>query len=122
MRYRTRRSNRVAWGLGLLAASLVVPAQAAMYKWVDEKGHVQYGDSIPPQYRNQNSEELNKRGVVTKKGEAALTPEQIKAKADEDARMKVQKQKEAEQQRHDNALLATYTDEKEIDLKRDREL
>jgi len=109
-------------GGALLAAAVAFPAYAAMYKWVDENGKVQYGDTIPPQYRKQGSEELSKRGVVTKTFDSPLTPEQQKAKAEEDARLKAQKQKEAEQSRRDTALLATYSNEQEIDLKRDREL
>ena len=31
-----------------LACALVAPAQAAMYKWVDAKGRVQYSDTPPP--------------------------------------------------------------------------
>ena len=108
--------------LALACASIATPAQAATYKWVDENGKVQYGDRIPPQYQNKASEELNKRGIVTKKTAAALTPEQQKAKDDEAARLKIEKQKEDEQKRLDTALLSTFTSEKEIDLKRDREL
>jgi hypothetical protein len=102
--------------------ALAVPADAATYKWVDENGHVQYGDRIPEKYRNKASEEMNRRGVVTKKIEGQLTPEQQKAKDDEAARLRAEKQRAVEQQRMDNALLATYTNDKEIDLKRDREL
>src|SRR5450755_3694583 len=108
MRYETLLAACV-W---LMAAAVFSPSHAAMFKWVDENGKVQYGDRIPPQYQNQNSEELNKRGIVTKKGEAPLTPEQLQAKADADARAKAEKQKAAEQQRRDNALLSTFTNEK----------
>ena len=34
--------------LALLAASLVLCAHAEVYKWVDEKGQTQYGQSPPP--------------------------------------------------------------------------
>ena len=118
MRYETS----IAACVCVMAAALFSPSHAAMFKWVDEKGQVQYGDRIPPQFQNQKSEELNKRGIVTKKGEAPPTPEQLQAKADADARARIDKAKEAEQKRRDNALLSTFTNEKEIDLKRDREL
>ena len=95
-----------------------VPALAAMYKWVDENGVTHYGDSIPPEYRNRANEELNKRGVIIKKNDAALTPEQIKAKEAELAKRKQEK----ETNRRDAVLLGTYSSAEEIDLARDRNL
>ncbi|MEK6663691.1 MAG: DUF4124 domain-containing protein [Pseudomonadota bacterium] len=103
-----------------LAFSL--PAQAAMYKWVDDKGKVHYGDTIPPEYAKQGNAQLDKSGVVVKKTNAALTPEQIKARDEAEAKEKADKAAAAEQQRRDKALLATYTDFKEIDLALQRNL
>jgi hypothetical protein len=106
----------------LLLALASFPAAAKLYKWVDEKGVTHYGDSIPPQYAKQGSEELSKKGLVIKKTDAALTPEQIKAKEEEEARKKAEEKQQLEQKRRDKALLNTYTNEKEIDLVRDRNL
>lgn len=103
-----------------LAFSL--PAQATMYKWVDTKGKVHYGDTIPPEYAKQGNAQLNQSGVVVKKTSAALTPEQIKARDEAEAKEKVEKAVAAEQQRRDKALLATYTDITEIDLALQRNL
>lgn len=94
------------------------PALATMYKWVDENGITHYGDSIPPEYRNRANIELNKRGVILKKNEPALTPEQIKAKEEELAKRK----REKETNRRDAILLGTYSSVEEIDLARDRNL
>ncbi|MGH8757792.1 MAG: DUF4124 domain-containing protein, partial [Burkholderiales bacterium] len=76
------------FALLLLFAMPGVHALAVMYKWVDENGVTHYGDSIPPEYRSRANEELNKRGVIIKKNDAALTPEQIKAKEEELAKRK----------------------------------
>ncbi|MBI5750719.1 MAG: DUF4124 domain-containing protein [Hydrogenophilales bacterium] len=103
-----------------LAFSL--PAQATMYRWVDDKGKVHYGDTIPPEYAKQGNAQLNQSGVVVKKTNAALTQEQIKARDDAEAKEKADKATAAEQQRRDKALLATYTDFKEIDLALQRNL
>jgi len=103
-----------------LAFSL--PTQAAMYKWVDSKGKVHYGDTIPPEYAKQGNAQLDQSGVVVKKTNAALTPEQIKARDEAEAKEKADKIAAAEQQRRDKALLATYTDIKEIDLALQRNL
>lgn len=110
------------FALLLLAAVVSPPAWAGMYKWVDEKGVTHYGDSIPPQYASQANTELNKRGMVIRKTDAALTPEQIQARQEEAARKKEEAAQAAEQKRKDKSLLDTYTSEKEIDLVRDRNL
>lgn len=106
----------------LIAVAASQSAWAGMYKWVDEKGITHYGDTIPPQYVNQANTELNKWGVTVKKTDAALTQEQIKAREDEVVRKKEDAVKAAEQKRKDKALLNTYTNEKEIDLARNRNL
>lgn len=108
----------------LLIAALTVAqsALATTYKWVDEHGRTQYGDTIPPQYVKQGSEELNKKGVVIKRTAGALNEEQRKAKLEADAKKKDEEYQALEQKRKDRALLSTYTSEKEIDLIRDRNL
>jgi hypothetical protein len=111
--------------LGLILCLLAMAggdAMARMYKWTDEKGITHYGDTLPPQYADRASTELSNGGRVLKRHDAALTPEQIKARAEEQARQKAEKQKVLEQKRKDSALLNTYTSEEEIDLARDRNL
>ena len=106
----------------LLLALASFPASAKLFKWVDEKGVTHYGDSIPPQYAKQGNEELSKKGLVIKKTDAPATPEQLKAKEEEAEKKKVEEKQALEQKRRDKALLNTYTNEKEIDLVRDRNL
>jgi len=93
-----------------------------MYKWVDEKGVTQYGDTLPPQYVNQSTTELNRQGQVVKKTNRAVTAEERKAQGEEAAKKKEEEQKATEQGRHDKALIDSYNSEKEIDLARDRNL
>lgn len=101
---------------------LSFPAAAKMYKWVDENGKTHFGDTIPPQYAKQGNIELNKKGMAVKQTDAAMTPEQRKAKEEEEAQKKEEERKKEEQKRRDSALLNTYTTDKEIDLVRDRNL
>lgn len=108
--------------LFVLALLVCGPAAAATYKWVDEHGVTQYGDRIPPEYTNHGSEQLNKRGVVIKKTDPALTPEQRKAIDEKKTARALEEEKAAEQKRHDEALRATYASVEEIDLKRERDL
>jgi hypothetical protein len=96
------------------------PCVAATYKWVDEKGITHYGDTIPPQYVNRGSTELNSKGQIIRKTEPALTPEQLKAQQQEIAKQRELGKEAEERRRHDLALLGTYTTEKDIDLARDR--
>lgn len=110
------------WGLMLIAVAAAQPAWAKMYKWVDEQGKTHYGDTLPAQYAGQGNAELNKRGMEVKKTEGALSEEQRKAREDEQARLRVEKQKTVDAERRDKALLNTYTTDKEIDLARDRHL
>jgi hypothetical protein len=91
-------------------------AEAKLYKWVDEKGTTHYGETIPPEYANRDTKQLDK-GRVTDRKETFDTdklnskkPETVEDKAVIEAR------------RHDEALLNSYSNEKEIDLARDRNL
>jgi hypothetical protein len=113
---------RIRYSL-LLILLVSFPALAGkLYSWVDEHGKTHYGNTVPPQYAQQGNTELNKRGAVVKKTDAALTPEQRKAKEEELAQQKEDEKKVLEQKRRDKALLNTYTTEREIDLVRDRNL
>lgn len=106
----------------ILTLMVSQPALAKMYKWVDEKGITHYGDSIPPQYAPRGNTELNRDGTVIKKTNAALSPEQIKAKEDAETKRKEEAKITLEQERKDKALLDSYSNEKEIDMARDRNL
>lgn len=101
----------------LALTTLALPAQARLYKWVDEKGQVHYTDTLPPASAGQGNAELSKSGNVIKKTESAEERQRrLAAEAVAAERRKVA----AEQTRQDRALLATYTTEAEIDLARDR--
>ena len=108
-------------GFALLAMLTISGVGAALYRWVDDKGGVQYSDK-PPDSKGKGAVEMSKRGVVTKKLDATPTPEQQKAKAAEEARHKAEEQQALAQRRADQALLQSFTNVQEIDLKRDREL
>ena len=97
-------------------------AHAVMYKWVDSKGKTHYGDTIPPEYANQGNTQLDTRGQVVRKTDAALTPAQIQARDEAEARAKKEKTEELETQRRDKTLLATYTELREIDASLQRNL
>lgn len=107
------------YGLILLAMTTTAHA-GGLYKWVDEKGQVQFSDKPPPPQNLQKGslEQLSKRGIVVKKIDPLLTPEQQAA----EAKKKELETQEAEQRRRDNALMKSYTKPEEVDLLRDRAL
>ena len=108
--------------LVLLAAFGATRAHAATYKWVDDKGVVHYTDKIPPEAVNKGNVLLDKNAVPIRRTEPPLTPDQRRAKAEEDARAQQLAKERELVERRDRALLATYTIESEIDLARNRAL
>lgn len=107
--------------LGALLALFVGSVQAALYKWVDDKGRVQYSDK-PPVDAGKGGVEMSNRGIIRKKLETGLTPDEQKAKEAEAVRRRAEEQEAAAQRRADNALLQSFTSAEEVDMKRDREM
>jgi hypothetical protein len=121
-----------------LAAALVVavatflPATASHAQegkgrivcWKDKSGKVVgCGDKVPPEYQNSATREMDQRGVT--RGTTESTEDAAKRRAQEQqtaAQKEAESKKAAEQKRQDTALINTYTSEKEIDQKRDRDL
>lgn len=91
--------------------------------WSDSNGRqVGCGYTVPAEYANNPTRELNTRGITVKKTEAVLSGEALRAKQDEEARRKVEEQERQAQRKRDQALLNSYTSESEIDARRDRDL
>jgi hypothetical protein len=109
----------------LLTATLCAGmAQAApLKKCVDDKGRVYYGDSIPAEVLDKcrTSSELSSKGMEKKKTRYP-TEEERKAYENAEAQQKLDDENALQQKRRDRALLDTYTNEKEINLSRDRNL
>jgi hypothetical protein len=119
------RSGSLPVAAALMAVALLtgpLPGHAAMYKWVDEKGVVHYSDQLPPEAINKNRVELNPQGIPINKTERPATPEQLRAKEQDEARARQVERQQEEIARRDRALVASYTTEKDIDLARDRAL
>jgi hypothetical protein len=115
-------ASAVVLAAGALMLSTPGGAHAATYKWVDEKGVVHYTDKLPPDAVDKASTELSKQGVPVNKTDKALTPEQRRAKEQEAEKAKDAARAQEEIARRDRALAASYTNEAEIDLARNRSL
>ncbi|MBA3562672.1 MAG: DUF4124 domain-containing protein [Gammaproteobacteria bacterium] len=105
--------------LFLLAAA---PAGADVYRWVDERGVVHYGDRIPPEAARRDRDILSKRGIALERLPAERTPEQRAAEA---RQRETEAERRAEREQHanrDRVLLSTYLSVAEIEMLRDRRL
>jgi hypothetical protein len=127
------RKKYIAYSIAQMAVATVavaafsVPAAYAQGKivcWRDASGKiVGCGDKVPQEFLGNATQELDKQGNVRKTAESADTIAKRKAEEKEKALAKEQDNKRAlAQKRQDDALLNTFSNEKEIDLKRDREL
>lgn len=106
----------------LLAVGISQAPAQKIVCWKDKAGKVVgCGDKVPPEYQDNATKELNKRGVVVNQSDASPTVEQKRAHQAELDRKAADEQKAAEQRRKDRALLDTFSTEKEIDLKRNRD-
>ena len=110
---------------GLAAAAGTPPGGRSnvIICWTDNNGRqVGCGYTVPPEYANNPTRELNARGVTVKKTEGVLSGEALRLKQEEDARRKAEEQERTAQRRRDQALLNSYTSEHEIDARRDRDV
>ena len=127
MRDQTVRFAIVLAALGLVGALIVQGPAAAQGKivcWKDKSGKtIGCGDKVPPEYQSSATKELSSQGITRKSTESAEDASQRRSREQEAARVKAEEDKRIlDQKRQDTALLETYSNEKEIDLKRDRDL
>ncbi len=116
MGYARIETVRACMGVILLAASAVAVSAPPLYRWVDDKGKVHYGDSLPPQQSGKGHRELDRLGRVTQdvsKG-SPKSEEEKRERQEEGLRAT------AAQQRRDRALLSTYANVEEIHQARER--
>jgi hypothetical protein len=92
--------------------------------WKDKSGKtIGCGDKVPPEYQDNATKELDRRGITRKTTETAEERAKREAQEREQAAQKAEEKKRlAERKRQDGALINTFSDAKEIDLKRDRDL
>jgi DNA primase catalytic subunit len=105
----------------VLGLAFSLPASAKLYKWVDNKGVTHYGETIPPEYANKDRKVLNKSGRVTETIDVETREEREANREAEEKKLADEKLAE-EKRRRDETLMATYSNIKEIDLARERNL
>jgi hypothetical protein len=107
--------------LALLIA-LYVPTAAAVFRCTDDHGLTLFGDTPPAACGNVPIYEVSPSGAVIRKIDPTPTSEQVKERAEEQARKKKAALAAAEQKRRDMALLNSYGSPQEFDVARDRNI
>jgi hypothetical protein len=110
----------------LIAAALCLVCNlanaGALYKWIDEDGQIRYSDRLPAAQVKRKHHQLNSQGVVLSTQEAAKSEAELAA--DATARLKLEKEEaiqaklDEEQNKKDQVLLLTFSNEKELSLAR----
>src|ERR1700735_4944275 len=105
--------SRVAAGIGHAYAD--DKDSKPVYRWVDDKGVVHYGDRIPAQDTQKERTILNREGVEVGRLDAQKSSGEIAEQARRE-------QEQARLEQHDSFLLTTYTSAKDIEELRDARL
>ena len=94
----------------------------ALYKWIDEDGQIRYSDRLPAAQVKKKHHQLNSQGVVLSTREAAKSEAELAA--DAAAKLKLEKEEaiqaklDEEQNKKDQVLLLTFSNEEELGLAR----
>ena len=97
-------------------------AQQRTYKCVDDKGKVYYTQVPPKECIGKDTQEISRQGLVSKRTESALNPEQQAAREEERKKQQEQEIAAREERRKNQALLNTYSSEKDLEDARGRAL
>ncbi len=108
----------LAVAAGTATGATGTSGQPKLYRWVDKQGQVHYGDSIPPEYAEQDRDVLNKQGVKVGREEGTITPEEAAAKAAEEKTLRDEQKRKL----RDRVLLQTYQSVQELEILRDNRL
>ncbi len=107
-----------------------VVSAGTLYKWIDENGKIRYSDTLPAKQAKKSFQTIAPDGTVISTKEESKSPAETKQEraekrrqAEKEKRIAEKKaEEEAIRQHHDNVLLMTFTDEKEIILAQDERL
>lgn len=107
-----------------VASAVFAQSKGKIVCWKDKSGKtVGCGETVPPEFQDSATSELTKQGVTRKTTESAEETAKRRAQEQELVKQRADDKKKAEEQkRQDMALVNSYSNEKEIDLRRDRDL
>lgn len=106
--------------VSLVLAACCASAAAAnnLYCCIDATGKQVCGDLLPQSCYGRAYREIGSNGRTVRNVDAPLTAEQRAERAIEEEQIKIEEAAQREQRRKDQALLNTYSSEKEIELLR----
>jgi hypothetical protein len=90
-----------------------------LYKWIDEDGRIRYSDRLPAAQAKKKHQQLNTQGMVLSTTEAAKSKAELAAKLKLEQEQAAQAELNKVQNKKDQVLLLTFSNEKEIGLARD---
>ncbi len=93
----------------------------ALYRWVDEKGQVHYGDKVPPGESKQGRESI-KNGIVTKKVPRELKGAELEREQARLAEVKVAAEAYQQRAANDRYLLQSFASVADLQDARDQRL
>lgn len=110
----------------ILAAGLLMMAPAAqatrLFCCTDDHGTRACGDVLPESCRSRAYSEFNERGAKVRAADAPMTAAQLAAREAEDRKKQEDEKVALDQKRRDQALLATYASEADLDLDKSRKV
>lgn len=91
------------------------------FRWVDEKGKVHYGDTLPARQTGMGHAELDKQGrLIQDVRRSRLSAQEQQFLEEEQERQERALRQSTQQQRRDKALISTYANVKEMEQARAR--
>jgi hypothetical protein len=114
--------TRILLGAALALAPLLAQAQTVFYRCVDKNGKKHYSATIPRECLGQPIEQLSRQGTVMGRIDPAADEKARQEKAAAAAKKREESAAAQEEARRNRALLATYTNEKDIEDARARAL
>jgi hypothetical protein len=89
-----------------------------LYKWIDEDGRIRYSDRLPAAQAKKKHQQLNTQGMVLSTTEAAKSKDELAAKLKLEEEQAAQAELDKVQNKKDQVLLLTFSNENEIGLAR----
>ena len=108
--------------LCMVLALLFAPAAGAAFKCVDAQGKTHVGDTVPDACANVPVYETSRTGSVLRKIDPTPSAEEVKQRREVEEKRRALEREAADQKRKDEALLSSFSNEREFDVTRDRNI
>lgn len=106
----------------MFVADLGLAADNNLYRYKNSQGTVVIDDHVPPAFTKKGYEVLNSQGHVLEVVPRQLTEDEILNLSSEEARQRNAKQEQETQLAYDRSLLMRYSDHRDIEAVRDRNI